>query len=208
MSAHHAPDWVPHREGTGFKHDGTLATWLGLLSYTFFLGVFVAANVYLRGWAPDKFGGQDYANLPEYSTLVLLLAGLLVTLGGSFWKQGSYKAFQAMMILSTLAFTGYTILLMWLLVHTYDLGPAAWTTNIGIYACQIILAAADLIFLAYIGKYFAERNEKKLRTFVPLAMSMFLYTVIVGITVLLVTEMITVGQFAEWCGNRITELLK
>ncbi|MGB8954213.1 MAG: hypothetical protein WCC10_02485 [Tumebacillaceae bacterium] len=205
MSAHHAPDWVPHREGTGIKHDGTFATWLGMISFTFFMGVFVAANVYLRGWAPDKFNvdfGQ-FADMPEYTTLILLVAGFILLLAGSAFRSNAYKRFQALMILATLAIFGYAISLMWMIVHTYYLGANAWTTHLGIYSCQMILAVVCMVFMFFVGKAFAERNEKGLRTLVPITLSIFLYTVVTGLLIFIVTDVVSIEQFAEWCGTKL-----
>ena len=210
MSAHHAPDWVPHRSGTGIKDDGILATWLGLLSFTFFYGTFLAANVYLRGWAPDKFT-VDFganANLPSLSFICLLVAGFVILMAGSFFRNNQYKKFQGAMILATIAFVGYAILQMWLLVFTYYLGTAAWTTHLALYSLQFALAVIDIIFVLMIGKNFAERNETALRRLVPAAMSVFMYTVLIGVVTLVVTDMLTVGQFASWCGQKFTSLVK
>lgn len=205
MSAHHAPDWVPHREGTGIKHDGTFAAWLGLISFTFFMGVFVAANVYLRGWAPEKFTVDygPYADLPEYTTLILLVAGFFLLLAGAAFRSNAYKRFQALMIVATMAIFGYGISLMWLIVRTYYLGAEAWTLNLGIYACQAILALACIVFMFFTGKQFAERNEKGLRVMVPITLSIFLYTVVTGLAVFLITDVISIAEFAEWCGTKL-----
>jgi uncharacterized membrane protein YozB (DUF420 family) len=210
MSAHHAPDWVPHRSGTGSKDDGILATWLGLLSFTFFYGTFLAANVYLRGWAPDKFTVDFGANadLPALTTICLLVAGFVVLLAGSFFRNNQYKKFQGTMIIAVLAFFGYAVLQMWLLVDAYYLGTAAWTTHLALYSLQFALALIDIIFILLIGKHFAERNEKALRRLVPAAMSVFMYTVLLGILTLVVTDMITVGQFASWCGEKLAAIAK
>jgi uncharacterized membrane protein YozB (DUF420 family) len=210
MSAHHAPDWVPHRSGTGIKHDGTFATWLSILSFTFFLATFVAANVYLRGWAPDKFTVDFGANadLPSYTTIVLLVAGFILLLAGSAYKQNAMKRFQGLMVVASLAFTAYAVMQMWLIVTVWDLGAAAWTTHLGIYVLQFSLALIDLVFIGFIGYYYSNRNDAKLRSVVPAAMSVFIYTVFIGITVLLITDMISIGQFAEWCGTRLKELVQ
>ena len=97
MSAHHAPDWVPARHGTGIKHDGIFATWLSLLSFTFFIATFVASNVYLRGWNPEQFNVSlgYYADLPNYSTLVLLVAGIITFVAGGAYRKGAWKSLQA-----------------------------------------------------------------------------------------------------------------
>jgi len=205
MSAHHAPDWVPARHGSGIKHDGVFSTWLSLISFTFFLGTFVAANVYLRGWNPEKFNVNfgEQANLPAITTLILIVAGFITVLAGSFFRQGAWKKFQTSLVFATLAFTGYAVMSIKLMTFTYDLGPAAWTTHLGIYFLQFVLACVCIGFIMAIGFRLAERNEKKLNSYVPAAMSVFLYTVLTGILVLVVTDMITIGQFAEWCGTRI-----
>jgi uncharacterized membrane protein YozB (DUF420 family) len=210
MSAHHAPDWVPHREGTGIKDNGIFATWLSLIAFTFFLATFVAANVYLRAWSPDKFNVDfgDSANLPYVTTLFLLIAGFIVLLAGSFYKQNKRKAFMGTMVLATIAFFVYGLTEMWLLVDTYYLGAQAWTAYLGIYALQVALALVNIVFIGAIAKHFGDRNDAALRRLVPAAMSVFMYTVVVGISVLLVTDVVSVGQFAEWCGTKLQVVKK
>ncbi|HEU4963505.1 MAG TPA: hypothetical protein VFV52_06525 [Bacilli bacterium] len=210
MSAHHAPDWVPHREGHGIKNDGVLATWLGLISFTFFIGTFIAANVYLRMWSPNNFTVDfaQNADLPAITTIVLIVAGFITVIAGSFHRQGAWKKFQVMMGLAALAFIAYAVLLLKLMGYTHSLGAAAWTTHMGIYVFQFGLVLVNLFMIAKIGILFSDRNQKSLNNWVPAAMSVFLYTVILGIIVLLVTDMISVGEFTEWCGKRIGVLEK
>jgi magnesium-transporting ATPase (P-type) len=210
MSAHHAPDWVPHREGTGIKDNGIYATWLGLIAFTFFFGTFVAANVYLRGWAPDKFTVDFGANadLPAITTLILLATGFILLLAGNFFRSNAMSKFNFMMILATLGMTAYAVTQIWLMVYTHELGPHAWTTHMSIYFLQLGLALTCIAFMMFMGKYFSERNMKALNRLVPAAMSVFLYTVATGVLTLVITDMISVGEFAEWCGTRIMELTK
>ncbi|MFD2171839.1 hypothetical protein [Tumebacillus lipolyticus] len=210
MSAHHAPDWVPHREGTGIKDNGVFATWLSLISFTFFFATFVAANVYLRGWAPDKFT-VDFgpnADLPAITTIILLVAGFILLLAGNFFRSNAMGKFNVMMILATLAITAYAVMQIWLMVYVHEQGAHAWTTHMGIYLLQLCLALVCITFMMFIGKYISERNIKALNRLVPAAMSVFLYTVITGVLTLVITDMISVGEFAEWCGTRIMELVK
>jgi len=205
MSAHHAPDWVPERHGSGIKNDGVFATWLSLLSFTFLIGTFVAANVYLRGWNPDVYNVSlgDYANMPYYATLVLLLAGLLSVFAGGAYRAGAWKRLQGLLALVAVAFTAYAVITMKLVTITYDLGPAAWTTLIGVYFLEFLMALVCLWFVMMIGFKFANRNLKSLNSWVPAATSVFLYTVMTGLLCLLVTDVVSVGEFAEWCGIRI-----
>ncbi|MGZ4031664.1 MAG: hypothetical protein ACXVP5_00890 [Tumebacillaceae bacterium] len=206
MSAHHVPDWVPDRSGgTGVKDNGQFATWLALISFTFFLGTFLAANVYLRGWSPEKFTinfNGDY-NLPAITTILLIVAGVIVLAGANAFRKGSWKSFQALMVLSMLVFAALAITQIRLLVFTYGLGPAAWTANLMIYAIQFALSLVCIGFLVAIMKFYSERNEKALRRLVPASMSVFMYTIIIGVIVLVLTDMITVAQFTQWCGTKI-----
>lgn len=206
MSAHHAPEWVPDRSGaTGYKDNGLFATWLGLISFTFFFGTFLAANAYLRGWSPEKFSINFNGNydLPAITTLILIVAGALVLAGTNAFRKSAWKSFQALMVLSLLVFAGLAITQMRLLVYTYGLGPAAWTANLMIYIIQFLLSVVCICFLVAIGKFYSERNDKALRRLVPAAMSVFMYTIIMGVIVLVLTDMITIGQFTQWCGTKI-----
>lgn len=206
MSAHHAPDWVPDRSGaTGFKDNGLFATWLGLISFTFFFGTFLAANAYLRGWSPEKFAINFNGNydLPGITTIILIVAGIVTLAGANAFRKGAMKQFQGLMVLSLLIFAGLAITQMRLLVFTYGHGPAAWTANLMIYIIQFALSITCICFLVAIGKFYSERNEKALRRLVPAAMSVFMYTIIMGVVVLVLTDMITIGQFTQWCGTKI-----
>lgn len=211
MSAHHTPAWVPDRSGaTGAKDNGILATWLGLLSFTFFYGVFLAANVYLRGWSPDKFsvnfGGS--LDLPATATLIMILAGFITILAVTFYRTGSWKKFQVMMILATIAFSAHAVTEMRLVVKTYSMGAAAWTVDLGAYFLQFVLAVTCVVFLAAIGIKFSERNEKALARLIPAAMSVFFYTIVMGILTLVITDMISIDQFTQWCGTKIAVIAK
>lgn len=206
MSAHHAPEWVPDRSGaTGMRDNGIFATWLSLISFTFFFGTFMAANVYLRGWSPDKFtvsfGGN--LDLPAVSTLLLIVTGIIVLAAANFFRRDKRKAFQATLVLAVLAYVAQAITQIRLLVFTFGLGPAAWTTSLMIFILQLALSLICIGFLVAIGIYFSDRNEKALRRLVPAAMSVFMYTIIIGVLVLVLTDMITIGQFTQWCGTKI-----
>lgn len=208
MSAHHAPDWVPHREGTGAKHDGILATWLSLCAFTFFLATFVASNVYLRAWSPEKFnvdfGAQ--ADLPGFTVIALLLAGFLAYFAGTSWKAGKRKAFMGFMVALTLVFFAYTALQMYLIAYTWYLGAGAWTAYLGIYVTQILLAFVIIGMLIAVAKYFGDRNEKQLRSLIPATITVIFYAVVTGLIVLVLTNMMSVGEFADWCGTKLQQM--
>lgn len=203
MSAHHAPDWVPHREGHGLKNDGVLTTWLSLISFTFFIGTFVAASIYLQMWSPENFKVELGTDLPNVATLILLVMGVVSIAAGNLFRKGSWKAFQLTMMLNTLVFIAYAVVMLKLMGEVHALGAAAWTTYLGIYIFQFILAIVNLFFVGKIGILFSERNVKALNSWVPSAMAVFLYTAVIGVVIFLLTGVVEFGEFAEWCGKRI-----
>jgi hypothetical protein len=65
-----------------------------------------------------------------------------------------------------------------------------------------------MVMMFFVGKAFSERDEKALKALVPIALSMFMYTVVIGLASLLITDLISVGQFAEWCGTKLNIVKK
>ncbi|BCJ86869.1 hypothetical protein [Effusibacillus dendaii] len=210
MATHHHPIPLPE-PGPGAKDNGQLAAWLGLTSFTFMMGTFVAANVYLRGWNPQVFGVQlpdEIKNLSYISTLVLIVTTVVLMIAGILFRNSSYKKFLGTMGFGALLYTAYLILQIELCVKYFQAGAAITTINATITIFQIITALVSLGFIAAVGWYGDSQNGKALRRLVPGAMAVWTYAVITGIVVLIITDVVSVGQFADWCGTRLQQLVK
>lgn len=197
--------------GPGAKDNGQLAAWLGLIGYTFFLGTFVAANVYLRGWNPEKFGmgvPANIQNLAYISILVLIVTGALLFFGGVQYRNSQYKKFMGVMSIAALLYAAYLVLQIMLLNGYLSQGAAIGTINGTVTALQIPITLVSLGFIAAVGWYGDSKNGKALNRLVPGAMAVWMYAVVVGLAVLLLTEVVTVSQFADWCGTRLQQLVK
>lgn len=197
--------------GPGAKDNGQLAAWLGLVSYTFFLATFVAANVYLRGWRPDVFGVELPADVKSFSyisTLVLIVTSVVLLIAGVSFRNGSYKKFLGTMGFGAILYATHLVLQIQLMMKYIALGKAVATINATITAFQILITLTSLALIAAVGWYGDAKDGKVLRRLVPGAMAVWMYAVVVGIAVMIITDVVSVGQFAEWCGTRLKELVK
>ncbi|GAX88478.1 hypothetical protein [Effusibacillus lacus] len=197
--------------GPGAKDNGQLAAWLALVSYTFFLATFVAANVYLRGWRPDKFGVNlpgDVTNLHYLSTAVLILTGIVLLVAGILFRNSEYKKFVGTMGIGAVLYSAYLVMQIQLLVKYVKQGAAIATINATITGFEILITLTSLALIAAVGWYGDSKNGKVLRRLVPGAMAVWMYAVVVGITVMIVTDVVSISEFAEWCGTRIKEIVK
>lgn len=197
--------------GLGAKDNGQLAAWLGLSSFTFFLGTFVAANVYLRGWKPEIFGKtlpSEIQNLSYLSVVVLLLAGILLLFAGVQFRNSQYKLFQASMAVGALLFAAYLMIQILLLKGYIAQGAAIATVNGAVTGVQILITLTCLALIGTVGWYGNSRDVKALSRLVPGAMAVWMYAVVVGLTVLIMTDVVSISEFADWCGTRVTQLIK
>lgn len=197
--------------GPGAKDNGQLATWLGLVSFTFFLATFVASNVYLRGWKPEVFGvpiSPEIQNLSYISTLVLIVTGILLMFAGVQFRNSQYKLFRGTMAVGAILYVSYFILQIQLLKGYIAQGTAIATINAPITAFQMLGTLVSLGMIAAVGWYGDSKDGKVLRRLVPGAMAVWMYAVVVGITVLIITDVVHVGEFAEWCGQKVMEIVK
>lgn len=204
---HHAYPPV-YEPGEGMKDNGQLGTWLGLISTLFFIATFVAANVYLRGWSPEVFALSQSSDLPYMSTLTLLLGAIAALFMGNSFRKRANGAFVAGLLVSAILFA-VSMVQEWMLIKEMAaLGPAVWTSYVTVYVCQfLMLLISVILFVIAIGFHF-RGNEKALKRFIPASMSVWLFTLMLGIGILLLTNVMTVEQFAEWCGVKFTSILK
>ncbi|AMA71873.1 MULTISPECIES: hypothetical protein [Aneurinibacillus] len=208
MAVHSQEEQIPKK---GIKDNGLLGIWLGLISFTFMFAVFIVSNVYLRGWSPDVFnitlptGVQDLVN---YNVLLLLALGVLTLVAGISYKNRKDGVAFILYALATIAAIGYCVI-DWSLIQSYRaLGPAAWTAHLIVQSIMEILVLICIV-LYLRAFYFKMRNqEKSLNRFIPGATAVWMYTVIMGLFVFIQCDLIEIGQFAEWCGIKLSQFGK
>ncbi|GAB6936131.1 hypothetical protein JCM14720_20520 [Calditerricola yamamurae] len=197
-------DYTP---GTGIKDNAQLATWLGIIAFTFFFGTFVAANVYLRGWSPEVFN-VDFAgkagDLPYLNTLILLGSAVLALIAGQAFRKRMNGAFIVTLALATLLALAYAVLGGQLVLEMTGLGKAVWTAYLTVYGLHWLLGLFNFILLAVALVFAFAGKEQALKRLVPTGMSVWLYTAITGLAVFVITDVVSVSEFAEWCGTKLT----
>jgi len=207
MSVHQAS----HGAGSEHAHaedpvkNGLIGVWLGLVALTFFLAVWIGSNAYLRSWSPAKFSlsagaGQE---LPYWDTLVLIIACIVLFIAGSLFKKGAWRGFNAMLMLTAILFLAFTDIEFWLLQYFLSASVQVKTAYFATTAIQFTLGCLSVLLLIIAGVYASYRNKEKIRNFFPVVMNVWLYTVAISIVILLVTDVMTVGQFGAWCGTKL-----
>lgn len=197
---HHA-----HDENIDHQGNANLAVWLGLVAMTFTTASFVGSNVYLRGWNPAKFvlQSQLLKDLPYYSTLLLLLSGLLVLLAAVFFARDKWTAFNAVLALATMSFVAVLAVQFRMMIWFMDYSKQIATIYAPTAVLQFLLTLICVILLAYAGWYASYGRKEKINKFFPVAMNVWLYAVFSGIVIMLLEDVMTVGQFAAWCGQHL-----
>jgi uncharacterized membrane protein YozB (DUF420 family) len=186
------------------------ATWLGLVSFTFFYGTAVASNAYLRSWSPEKFKiptGFAYET-PYLATLVLLVIFPVLLLAGRYFKKREWKKLNRTFVVLVPLFVVYADLCFWLMHLLLQQSPQVRTAYFGISILQFGLACLSLVLIAVNGWFSTYRDDEPIRKYFPASMNVWLYTVVSAIVVLVITDVVNFGQFADWCGTKLTQLYK
>jgi len=202
---HHA------HEDENIDHQGNanLATWLALVAATFTTASFVASNVYLRGWNPGKFNTnfskqQLLQDLPYLDVLMLLVSGVLLMIAAALFRRNRWKAFNFLLALSTLSYVTVLItqfkLLVWFAGSTQQVATI-YAPTAGI---QFIFTLICVILLGFAGWYASYGSKSKINYYFPVFMNVWLYTVLSGVVIVFMENVLTVGQFAAWCGQHLT----
>jgi uncharacterized membrane protein YozB (DUF420 family) len=193
----------------GIKDNGLLGVWLGLISVTFMFAVFIVSNVYLRGWSPDVFTitlPANVQNLVNYNVLLLVALGVFTLAGGISYKKRKDGIAFSLLALAMLSAVGYVVI-DWSLIQSYRaLGPAAWTAYVIVQAILEILVLMCIVLYLRAFYFKMRNNEKALNRFIPGATAVWMYTVIMGLFVFVQCDVIQIGQFAEWCGVKFSQL--
>lgn len=205
MSVHSHDPMVP---GKGIKDIGQLGTWLGLISFTFLFATFIASNVYLRGWSPETFSVNlpgPVQNIVYLNFIFTILAGLLSIALGMSYKKKKNSLFISLYVLAAIAFLGDMILTGWIINHYYGMGASAWTAYGMVEIFMLILDVVSLVLFIVGFFYMNQKKSKSLNRFIPGALSVWVYTMIMGIIVFIQCDLIQIEQFLEWCGIKITQ---
>ncbi|MCL6452351.1 MAG: hypothetical protein K6T78_01845 [Alicyclobacillus sp.] len=207
MSTHSpASAHAAHEEHIDHQGNANLAVWCGLVALTFMTGTFVAANVYLRGWSPSKFGKLHpglLTQLPDYAVLCAILSAILVVIAGALFVKDKWGAFRGVLALATLSYVAMTGIHFRLMLWVGHYSPQAATIYAPTEVAQFVLSAICVILLAVAGWYSTFANKGKVNAFFPVATNVWIYTALSGIVILLLENVLTVGQFAAWCGQHL-----
>lgn len=186
--------------------NANLAVWLGMVAVTFTSATFVATNVYLKGWSPANFDVPLTGllhDLPYWVTLVLILCGISVFVSGSLFVRNRWRAFNAMLALMTVLYVVAMILQFRLMLWFAGQKPQLMTIYTPTAVIEFSLVVVCVALLAGAGWYASYGNKAKINAFFPVAANVWIYTAMFGIVVLLLENVITIGQFAAWCGQHI-----
>lgn len=205
-SGHH------HFDDENYDHQGhaNLATWLGLVAATFTTASFVASNVYLRGWNPTKFNtnfaNQQYLlkDLPYVDVLMMLVSGVLLLIAASLFRRNKWKAFNLLLALSTLSYVTVLITQFKLMVWFAGSSQQIATIYAPTAAIQFLFTFLCVILLGFAGWFASYGSKAKINYYFPVFMNVWLYTILAGIVILFLENVLTIGQFAAWCGQHLT----
>lgn len=195
-----------HHENIDPQGNANLAVWAGLVGLTFMTGTFVASNVYLRGWSPSKFGKLKpglLTTLPDYVVLLSIISAILVFVAGALFvkdKWGPFRSVLALAVLSYFAMTGIQFRLM-LWVGHYS--KQAATIYAPTETIQFALSVVCVILLVVAGWYATFADKTKINAYFPVATNVWIYATLSNIVILLLEHVLTVGQFAAWCGQHV-----
>jgi hypothetical protein len=208
MAVHSHQEQTPKK---GIKDSGLLGVWLGLISFTFLFAVFIVSNVYLRGWSPNVFNitlPADVQNLVNYNVLLLVAIGVLTLAGGVSYRKRKDGAAVVLLALAMIASIGYVII-DWSLIQSYRaLGPVAWTAYVIVQSIMELLVMIGIVLYLRAFYFMIRKKETALRRFIPGATAVWMYTVIMGLFVFIQCDLIEIGQFAEWCGVKLSQIVK
>lgn len=201
VHVHHVDD-----ENLDRQANANLGVWFGLAALTFFSATWLASNVYLRGWSPTKFQLNNalLKDLPYLETLLLIVSGVLIFIAGAFFVKNKWTAFRAALALAVLSFVATAAVQFRMTIWLTGYSPQIRTIDAPSAAIGFLLSATSVVLLAVAGWYTSYGSRRKINQFFPVAVNVWIYTVMFGIIVLFLEDVITVGQFAAWCGLHVT----
>ena len=208
MSTHPSPSsaHIDHHENIDSQGNANLAVWAGLVALTFMTATFVASNVYLRGWSPTKFVLKSAVlkDLPYYAVLLSIISAVLLVVAATFFVKNHWRAFNGILAVATLFYAGLGAVQFQMMLRFGHASAQSATIYAPTAVVQFLLTLVGVILLAVAGWYSGYANKGKINAFFPVAMNVWLYTAASGIVILLLEDVLTVGQFAAWCGQHLT----
>ncbi|MCL6518194.1 hypothetical protein [Alicyclobacillus sp.] len=204
--AHAAGHAAHHDEHVDHQGNANFAVWCGLAALTFTTGTFVASNVYLRAWSPQKFVLDDalLQNLPYVATLFSIISAVLLIIAGAFFVRDRWRAFNATLAVAALTYAVVLLTQFRLMIWFAGYSKQVATIYAPTAAIQFLLNVVGMILIGVAGWYSSFQNKASINRFFPVAMNVWLYSTISGILILLVENVMTWGQFAAWCGIKLT----
>ncbi|QSO49002.1 hypothetical protein [Alicyclobacillus mengziensis] len=197
---------LDHHENMDPQANANLAVWGGLVAVTFLTSTFVASNVYLRGWSPTKFVLKSalLKDLPYYAVLLSILSAVILLVASRFFAKDKWRAFSLTLALGTLSYVALAVVQFQLMLRFGHASAQSATIYAPTAIIQFVLTAVGVVLLAATGWYMGFANKAKINAFFPVAMNVWLYSAMSGIVILLLEDVLTVGQFAAWCGQHLT----
>lgn len=205
MSVHPSPHF-DHHENMDPQANANFGVWAGLVALTFMTATFVASNVYLRGWSPTKFVLKSAVlkDLPYYTVLLSILSAVILLVAARFFIKDRWRAFTVSLALATLFYVALAAVQFQLMFRFGHASIQDATIYVPTAVIQFALTGVGVVLLAVAGWYSGFANKAKLNAFFPVAMNVWLYSAMSGIVILLVEDVLTVGQFAAWCGQHLS----
>lgn len=207
MSAHPSSGLhMNHDENIDHQSNANFAVWCGLVALTFMTATFVASNVYLRGWSPTKFVLNTglLKDLPYYTVLLSIISAGVLLVASRFFIKDRWRAFSITLAVATIFYIALAAVQFQLMLRFGHVSVQAATIYVPTAVIQFCLTGVGVVLLAVAGWYTGFANKAKINGFFPVAMNVWLYTAMSGIVILLIEDVLTVGQFAAWCGQHLT----
>ncbi|MDB5084767.1 MAG: hypothetical protein JWN30_1653 [Bacilli bacterium] len=181
-----------------------MGVFLGTVSFTFFSATAVACNVYLRSWSHDQFTLADRAlkDLPYLDTLTLIVAGLLLLLAGRFFRTKSWRKFNVTMALAVPLYLIIGDVQYWIIDALSKQNSQIQTAYMGPALIEFALTVLSFILLVRVNWI----TREKLKTYFPICMNVWLYTIASSIIMLLITDVVNFGDMAAWCGTKLSSI--
>lgn len=204
----HAGEHRAHDENLDHQANGNLAVWLGLVALTFMTASFVGSNVYLRGWNPSKFDVRFknqllLQDIPFIHILLLLVSVVFLLIAGTFFVKNRWRAFNLMLALTTLAYVGVMITAFDMMIWFGNYSPQVATIYAPTETIQFLLSVICVVLLMIAGWYSSFGSKRKINSFFPVAMNVWMYTAFSSLVIWLMEDVVSIGQFAAWCGQHL-----
>jgi len=128
---------------------------------------------------------------------------VLLLVAASFFARDRWKAFNGVLALTTLSFAASALIEFRLMIWFADYNKQIATIYTPTAVIEFLLLLVCIVLLAVTGWYSGLGSKKKINQMFPVAMNVWLYAAFANVVILLVENVMTVGQFAAWCGQHL-----